>query len=44
MPLPLTPLLGKFAGVMFSIGLFATGLSTVLYQATIKSYYVDEFF
>lgn len=44
MPLPLTPLLGKFAGVMFSIGLFETGFSTVLYQVTIRSYYVDKVF
>lgn len=44
MALQLTPLLGKFAGIVFSFGLFAAGFSTVLYQVTIQPYYMNEAF
>ena len=44
MALQLTPLLGRFAGIVFSFGLFAAGFSTVLYQVTIQPYYMNEAF
>ena len=42
MAVQLEPLLGKAAGVVFSIGLFAAAYSTVLYQVTIQPYYAHE--
>jgi len=38
----LEPLLGKAAGVVFSLGLFAAAYSTVIYQVTIQPYYIHE--
>lgn len=42
MAFQLTPILGKFAGVVFSLGLFSASISTVLYQITMQPYYINE--
>lgn len=40
----LTPLVGQYAGVLFSLGLFAAGISSGLYQATLQPAFFAEAF
>lgn len=44
MAVQLTPLVGQYAGVLFSLGLFAAGISSGLYQATLQPAFFAEAF
>lgn len=37
----LTPVLGKFAGVFFALGLFCASFSTVIFQITVQPQYIN---
>lgn len=44
MAMQLTPILGKFAGVLFSLGLWAAAFSSVLYQVSIHNMLLPKAF
>src|SRR5699024_10482082 len=44
MAVQLTPLLGRYAGILFALGLWAAGFSSGLYQITLACMFMNQAF